>query len=86
MASLREINQLNGLDAYAEEDGFEFVGTGLILFFVIGRGEEAVRRDFVLCSTVREAKREMKARRAAGWKCVWKVFGRLHLPGYTEPC
>ena len=85
MASLREINQLNGLEVYAEGDGFEYMGTGLVLFFVSGRGQETVRRDFVLCRTVREAKREMKARRAAGWECCWKVFGQVHLAGNTEP-
>jgi hypothetical protein len=86
MASLRGLHQLNALEAHADEDGFEFVGTGLVLFFVSGRGTQSVQRDFVLCSSVREAKREMKARRAAGWKCCWKVFGQVHLPGEMEPC
>lgn len=79
MTRLRRIRQLHNLEDFAEADGFEYVGDGLVLFFV-KEDDGGVQRDYVLCSTAREARREVKTRQAAGWECCWKVFGRLHLP------
>jgi hypothetical protein len=77
---LQKIRQMQNLEDFAEADGFEYTGDGLILFFVAQEDDGKVQRDFVLCTTAREARREIKTRQAAGWKCCWKVFGRLHLP------
>jgi hypothetical protein len=77
MTRLQQIRQLHKLEDFAETDGFEYVGNGLVLLFVKeGEGDTRI----VLCSTTREARREIKTRQAAGWDCRWRVFGRLHLP------
>src|SRR5437763_879663 len=62
MTRLQEIRQMHNLKDFAGADGFEYVGDGLILFFVKER-EGGVERDFVLCGTAREARREAKGSR-----------------------
>ncbi len=79
MTRLQQIRRQDNLVEFAGADGFVYAGDGLILFFIKHDGQE-VQRNFTLCNTAREARREVKAREVEGWRCCWKVYGRLHLP------
>ena len=68
MTRLQKVRQMNNLEDYAEADGFEYVGDGMILVFV-KKGEAGTENHVELCSNVREARKEIKTRQAAGWEC-----------------
>lgn len=76
---IQKIRHWQNLEATVSADGFENIGTCVVLFFVKNCGKRNHANATRNCHSAREVRETLKDMKAEGWTCWGRMFGDLHM-------